>query len=121
MVYENILFKFSIEIQGAFHDNFPGFSGFGFSGNLCAQKIIKAKTKQANITGIQYNSWVSTGNGVNFLLSFLLLSLCDNSHIPPFDPLSGGCQLSLMPRSATEIPYPIWIVKIPSLLPLSCA
>ena len=56
-------------IQGAFHDNFPGFSGFRFRRKLTRTKI-KAQEKQANITGVQYNSRGSTGSGVNFVLSF---------------------------------------------------
>ena len=35
------------------------------------------------MTGILYNFWGSTGRGINFLLSFLLLSICDNSQIFP--------------------------------------
>ena len=52
-----------------------------FAGNLRAQKLKKAQTKKANTTGVHYNSWWSIGSGVNFVLSFLLLYICDNSHL----------------------------------------
>ena len=60
---------------------FPGSRVSNFAGNLRAQKLNKAQTKRENITGVQYNSWRSTGIGVNFVLSFLLSYICANSHL----------------------------------------
>ena len=61
---------------------FPGSWVFDFAGNSRARKL-KAKTKQANITGVmlQYNLRGSKWSGVNFVLSFFLLFLCTNSHL----------------------------------------
>ena len=59
---------------------FAGYRSSVFAVNLCAQKLKKAQTKRAKITGVKYNSRVSTWSGVNFVLTFLLLYLCANSH-----------------------------------------
>ena len=62
---------------------FLGYCVSDFVGNSHAWKINNTQTKQANITDIalQYNSWVSTGSGVNSALYFLLVSICDKSHL----------------------------------------
>ena len=41
-------------IRGALHNSCSRFLGLGFAGNLNAQKLNKAQTKQANITSVQY-------------------------------------------------------------------
>ena len=60
---------------------FPGSGGSDFAGNSRAQELNKAQTKRANKTDVQYNSQISTGIGVNFMLSLLLIYICANSHI----------------------------------------
>ena len=64
-----------------------------FVGNSRAQKINKAQRKRANITGVtlQYNLWVSTGGAVNFVLWFLLLYICDKSHLSPLSMAAASC------------------------------
>ena len=42
-----------------------------FVGNLCAQKLNKAHTMRAKISGAQHNLRGSTGSGVNIVLYFL--------------------------------------------------
>ena len=78
--------------RGKFHDNFPGFGVSDFAGTSRAKKL-KAWTKQLNITGVtlQYIFQVSTGSGVNFPLSFLLISLCANSHLSPLSMDNVSC------------------------------
>ena len=61
----------------------PGSRVSDFPGKLCAQELKKAQIKRANIMGVQYNSRGSTGSGVNFVLLFLLLSICAKSHLLP--------------------------------------
>ena len=86
------------------------FSIFRFCRKLAHTKTNKAQTKQANILGVQYNSWVSTGSGVNFVLSILFLFVCDQYHLSTFAPLYLRCQPLPPPRSAAEIPCPIhWV------------
>ena len=68
-------------IQGAFQDNYPRLSAFGFCRKIALTKPNKAQTKRENIM-VQYNSWGSTVSGVNFVLYFLLIYICDNSHLP---------------------------------------
>ena len=70
-------------IWGAIHDNFPWFLVFGFRRKLAPTKLNKAQTKWENITCIQYTLRISTGNGFNFMLYFLLLSICANPQLPP--------------------------------------
>ena len=57
---------------------FPGSQVLDFSGNSHTQKINKTQTKRANITGFLHNSQGWTGSGVKFVLSFLLVFICDN-------------------------------------------
>ena len=94
-------------IRGVSQDNFTGFLRFGFCRKLARTKINKAQTKRANITGVQYNSWGSTGIGVKFALSFLLLFIYANSHLPPLPPLHCSCHSLLLPRSVAKILCPI--------------
>ena len=114
MICECTKFVYCCPLRGAFHDNFPGFLGLGFSGKLRAQKINKEQTKQMNLMDAQNNSWDSTWSGVSFVLFFYFtFSLWQ---FPNFDPLHGGCQLSLLPQSAAKILCLIQPAKTP--LPL---
>ena len=74
---------------------FSGSQVPDFAGNLRTQKRKKTWTKEANTMGemLQYNSWGSTGSGVNFFFAFF--------------PLHGGRQLSSLPQSSAIIPHPI--------------
>ena len=83
---------------------FLGYRIPDFTGNLHTQKINKSHTNKANIICVQYNSRGSTGSGVNFVLSFLLLSLCDNYHISPLYMASVVCLHSHDP----PLQYHIW-------------
>ena len=83
---------------------FPAFRVSGFSGKSRAQKLEKAQTKSVKIMGVQYNSRISTGSGVNFVLYFLLPFLCKNSHL--FS-LQGNHHLVSLLQSAATIPRPI--------------
>ena len=62
----------------------PGSRILDFTGNLRAQKLNKAQTKRANITGAQHNSQGSACSGVNFVLTFLFYSIF--VIIPTFSP-----------------------------------
>ena len=62
---------------------FPGSQVSDFTGNLRAQNLNKAQTKQANINSAKYNSQGSTGSGVNFVLSFLLMYIFSIYHLFP--------------------------------------
>ena len=68
-----------------------GFRVSYFAGNLCSRKINKSQTNQENIMGVQYNYRGSTGIGVNFVLSFSSLSICDTYHIYSFSMAAASC------------------------------
>ena len=62
---------------------FPVSRVSGFAGKSRRKKTQQGTDKGSKRTGVQYNFWVQTGIGVNFVLSFLLLSIYANSHLLP--------------------------------------
>ena len=80
-----------------------------FSGNSRAQKLNKAQTKRANITGVQYFRGLCSfarinRSGVNFVLSFKLslfyfLTICANL------PFHLRLRLFLSLRQSTLLPF----------------
>ena len=71
---------------------FPGSWVSDFARNLCARKLNKEQTKRANITGVHYNWWGSTGSGTNFVLSFLILYFCANYHLLYLSIADASCR-----------------------------
>ena len=62
---------------------YPGSWFLYFTGKLGRTKTQQGTDKSSK-HNVQYNSWVSTGSGINFVLSFfILLSLCVNYQLFP--------------------------------------
>ena len=74
MVYHNI--------QGEFHDNLPGFLGFGF-----LRKLAPTKTQQVTDKSSKHNGHTAWFTGINRewcqlrIILFILLSFCANYHL----------------------------------------